>query len=323
MDNTPTVSIFMMAYNHEKYVAQALDSVLMQKVDFEYQIVLGEDCSTDNTREIVVSYAERYPKKFKLLLHKTNIGAVNNQNLIFAKCTGKYIAMLECDDYWTDPLKLQKQVEFLDKNKEYSMVFTPALRKFENANKPNKIRNRYFNYNTDKFKLENILKLGGGFYPTCSAMFLNKIFDVNNSMKYFKIHSTGDFPIAILAAIKGKIGYIDDVTSVYRVQNNSVSNKLFKTCEDCVEDINIKYKKNIKFLNFLFKEIDINKKLQQKLIAKENYVFLSKHLICLDYSGFYSLFFKLNLSIKYRLRIIVKLIHWFLSGNNISKIQKE
>ena len=73
-------------------------------------------------------------------------------------------------------------------------------------------------------------------------MFLNKIFDVNNSMKYFKIHSTGDYPIAILAAIKGKIGYIDDVTSVYRVQDNSVSNiKLFNTCEDSIADVKNKY----------------------------------------------------------------------------------
>ena len=153
-------------------------------------------------------------------------------------------------------------------------------------------------------------------------MFLNKIFDVNNLEKYLKIHSTGDYPIAILAAIKGKIGYIDDVTSVYRVQDNSVSNKLFKTCEKCVKDVKIKYEKHIKFLKFLFNEIKINKTLERELLSKENYILLSKHLNCGHYSGFSNLFFKFNLLLKHRLRIIVKLIYVLISGNKTSKIQK-
>ena len=320
--NNPDIVVAMLAYNHSKYIVKAIDSVLLQETSFTYKIIIAEDCSTDSTRKIILNYQRKFPDKFKLILQNKNVGASQNNLDLLKNMDGKYIAALECDDYWIDPLKLQKQVEFLDKNKEYSMVFTPAFRKYESSNKSNVVRNRYFNYNSDDFLLENILMLGGGFYPTCSAMFLNKIFDVNNSMEYLKIHSTGDYPIAILAAIKGKIGYIDDVTSVYRVQDNSVSNKLFKICEDCIKDVKIKYEKNIKFLNFLFNEIKINKKLERELLSKENYILLSKYLNCGHYSGFSNLFFKLNLSIKHRLKIIAKIIYLLIIGNKQSKIQK-
>lgn len=120
--NEPLVSVFMMTYNHEAYIAKALDSILMQKVNFTYEIVVGEDCSTDNTRTILINYANKHPEKFNLLLHEQNIGAVNNQNAVFKNCKGKYIAMLEGDDYWIDPYKLQKQVDFLEGNEQYGMV---------------------------------------------------------------------------------------------------------------------------------------------------------------------------------------------------------
>ena len=122
--NKPLVSVFMITYNHELYIAQALDSILMQQVNFKYEIVIGEDCSTDNTRAILINYAKKYPNIFHLLLHKHNLGAVNNQNEVFKNCKGKYIAMLEGDDYWTDPYKLQKQVDFMDANNGYGLVHT-------------------------------------------------------------------------------------------------------------------------------------------------------------------------------------------------------
>jgi glycosyltransferase involved in cell wall biosynthesis len=91
---SPFVSIFMMTYNHERYIAKALDSILSQKVNFDYEIVLGEDCSSDKTREIVLSYKRKYADLIKLLLHDQNLGASNNQIVVIEKCTGKYIAIL-------------------------------------------------------------------------------------------------------------------------------------------------------------------------------------------------------------------------------------
>ncbi|MDD4992430.1 MAG: glycosyltransferase [Paludibacter sp.] len=121
--NTPMVSVFMMVYNHEKFIEQAIEGVLMQKTNFDFVIVLGEDCSADNSREIILRYTSVHPEKFKLLLNDSNLGAMANQLAILNACKGKYIAFCEGDDYWTDPYKLQKQVDFLEANEEYSICF--------------------------------------------------------------------------------------------------------------------------------------------------------------------------------------------------------
>lgn len=121
-DNTyskPLVSIQMLVYNHEKYIKQALDSILMQKVNFTYEIIVGEDCSKDNTRAILLEYKKRYPDKIKLILHEKNVGMNINASVIRQNCNGKYCANCEGDDYWTDPYKLQKQIDFLEKHQEY------------------------------------------------------------------------------------------------------------------------------------------------------------------------------------------------------------
>jgi len=115
----PKVSVSVATYNHEKYIGRALDSILMQKVNFEYEIVIGEDCSTDHTREIVLSYKDRYPEKIRLLLHESNVGMLENLKQLVLECNGQYVAKLEGDDYWTDPQKLQKQVTFLDCHPDY------------------------------------------------------------------------------------------------------------------------------------------------------------------------------------------------------------
>lgn len=113
------VSVIMATYNHERYIRQALDSVLNQKVNFEYEIIIGDDCSTDSTQGIISEYIDKYPKIFKAELRNKNIGAKYNGYDLMMKCTGKYVAFLEGDDYWTDENKLQKQVDFLEKNHQY------------------------------------------------------------------------------------------------------------------------------------------------------------------------------------------------------------
>ena len=122
LSKNPLVSVHMITYNHEKYIAQAIESALMQKTNFDYEIVIGEDCSTDKTRKIVDTYAKKYPDKIKLILNEKNIGMIPNFIKTLNMCRGKYIAMLEGDDYWTDPYKLQKQVDFLETNPDYGLV---------------------------------------------------------------------------------------------------------------------------------------------------------------------------------------------------------
>jgi glycosyltransferase involved in cell wall biosynthesis len=117
------VSVCMITYNHEAYISEAIEGVLMQQTTFSIELIIGEDCSTDNTRNICIEYQEKYPDKIKLLLPETNLGMMQNFITSLQACTGKYIALCEGDDYWTDPLKLQKQVDFLEANKDYSICF--------------------------------------------------------------------------------------------------------------------------------------------------------------------------------------------------------
>lgn len=119
MEN-PVVSVCMITYNHESYICEAIEGVLMQKTSFPIELIIGEDCSTDNTRKIVREYEERYPEIIKAQYPEKNRGMINNFLTVLQSASGKYIAYCEGDDYWTDPFKLQKQVDFLEENKKYS-----------------------------------------------------------------------------------------------------------------------------------------------------------------------------------------------------------
>lgn len=117
------VSVWITTYNHEQFIAQAIESVLMQQTTFTYELIIGEDCSTDGTRAIVLGYKARYPDKIKLLLPETNLGMIPMTKASYALCTGSYIAWLDGDDYWTDPNKLQQQVDFLETNPTFAFCF--------------------------------------------------------------------------------------------------------------------------------------------------------------------------------------------------------
>lgn len=120
MENTNVkVSVIVLTYNHEKYIRQALDSILMQKVDFRYEILVGDDASTDQTAGILKAYQRQYPDVIKLQLREKNLGATANAYELFYMADGEYISSCEGDDYWVDSNKLQKQVDFLDANPQY------------------------------------------------------------------------------------------------------------------------------------------------------------------------------------------------------------
>ena len=122
-DPSPKVSVLMIAYNEEQFVKQAIQSVLMQKANFEYELVIGEDCSTDRTREIVLEFQRKYPDRIRLLLAKRNLGASVNWIRTLRGCRGQYVANLDGDDYLTSAHELQKQADFLDAHPECSICF--------------------------------------------------------------------------------------------------------------------------------------------------------------------------------------------------------
>jgi glycosyltransferase involved in cell wall biosynthesis len=126
MENRIMVSVDMITFKHENYIAQAIEGVLMQKTNFEFELIICDDCSPGGTEEIVRSYIEKHPQgnRIKYFRHEVNIGMQPNGIFAAKQCNGKYIAICEGDDYWTDPLKLQKQVDFLEANEDFSVCGT-------------------------------------------------------------------------------------------------------------------------------------------------------------------------------------------------------
>lgn len=120
----PVVSICCITYNHEQYISEAIDSFLMQETNFPFEVVIGEDCSTDNTRKIVEKYKENYPNIIKLIVSENNVGMQANGQRTMEACKGEYIAACEGDDYWMDAEKLQIQKDFLESNPEYIICYT-------------------------------------------------------------------------------------------------------------------------------------------------------------------------------------------------------
>lgn len=216
---SPLVSVFVLTYNHEKYISEAIEGILMQETNFDYDIVIGEDCSSDTTRSIILDYQCKYPSKFKLLLPDKNIGALANQMAVLNACTGKYIAMCEGDDYWTDPYKLQKQIDVLETNSCYSSCACQTLVKFQTKNKSD-----YFysalNENS-AIDLRSIMSFEKVF-QTGSFMFRTE-----NLIKYPDFPSniaSGDRCLFLMNALLGDVFYLKDCMTVYRRHDEGVSN---------------------------------------------------------------------------------------------------
>lgn len=126
------LSVFVVTYNQEQYIRQCLESIVMQKVNFDYEVIIGEDCSSDSTPQICDEYAAKYPH-IQVYHHPKNVGLLKNWEFVMNKCKGEYIALLEGDDYWIDEHKLQRQVDWLDAHPDYTLTFTRAEILYENG----------------------------------------------------------------------------------------------------------------------------------------------------------------------------------------------
>jgi len=210
----PILSVFVMTFNHEQFIAQGLEGILTQKTNFDFEIVIGEDCSTDKTRKIVLEYYDKYPGKFKVLLNEENIGAHANQIKVLHACSGKYIAICEGDDFWTDPYKLQKQVDFLEAHPEFSICFHEVLI-LKNGEMLNDYLTRKVPEETDILELAR-----GNYIHTPSVVFRNKLFD--DFPEQFSKAPVGDYFLHMLNARYGKIKKFNQVMAVYRIHNDSL-----------------------------------------------------------------------------------------------------
>lgn len=248
------VSVWMSAYNHEKYISHCLDSVLNQKTNFEFEIVLGEDCSTDRTREIVLDYNKRYPGRFSLYLPEKNIGMMEMDIATGKLCRGEYIALLNGDDLWTDENKLQVQSDFLDSNPDTVMCYHKA--RVENDTDGSSFDTVYPE-SGEELSTEYLL-LGYNPVMTPTVMIRNvlKIPDWFAEMPY------GDMPLYLLLSKKGRIRYIDRLMSVYRIhsegqwQGDSLINNLMK---------------DLKFYEFMNRELNYEHDKSINLIFAQRY----------------------------------------------------
>jgi glycosyltransferase involved in cell wall biosynthesis len=239
----------MITYNHEKFIAQAIDGVLMQKTNFDFTLIIGEDFSTDNTRQICIDYQTKYPGKIKLLLNDMNMGMVPNFIQTLKAVDSTYVALCEGDDYWTDPLKLQKQIDFLEANPNFAISHHRVLILNEET------KEKKFS-NDNKKEISDIYDLAKGNYIyTASCVYRKQNYEFP---EWFYKSPIGDFPLHLLNARFGKIKYLDDALCVYRIHDggsweckprNEMNQKILDylellICSDFEDDIKISFVKS-------------------------------------------------------------------------------
>lgn len=214
----PMVTVRTSTYQHGKYIKKCIEGVLMQKTTFPIEFIIGEDYSTDGTREIVLKYAKEYPDIIRVFTADYNVGSKANGMRCINASRGKYMAICEGDDYWTDPLKLQKQVDFLEGNEEYGLVHTNYACVDGDNNSIDK-----FNRSWPSGDVFNLIMRGKYGIVTASTLYRMDLFkEVKQelSMMRFKM---GDLPLWLSLARISKVKYLDDNTTNYRILENSAS----------------------------------------------------------------------------------------------------
>ena len=246
MNSKLLVSVCCITYNHEKFLAQCIESVLMQEGDFELEFVIGEDCSTDRTREVLKAYELKYPEIIRPIYYSVNQGAIKNSLTALASCSGKYIALVEGDDYWIDPLKIQKQLDFMEANAEFSMCFTDA----EVVNDTGiEFEPMFADVKRDILSMEDFVISDKVFAPTATLFFRNIL--PKPAPTFQTVATNGDIAIHLLLADLGKVKYIRGKTAVYRHHFGGVTKsdehkarvdeRLFKLYVDANEYFEFKY----------------------------------------------------------------------------------
>ena len=208
-------SVLLVSYNHELYIEEAISSILMQRTSFDYEIIVVDDCSTDRTKEITEGCLKKTEVKYKILESEKNLGIAKNYQRGFENCFSEYIAVLEGDDYWTDPYRLQKHIDFLDKHKECVMTFNRASLSFVEK-KAFAISNCLVNISDKYYATKDIITGAPAFnfstyvYRNSAIKMLDKgIFDLN----------IADWMLNICISQYGLICGLGEVMSVYRVHS--------------------------------------------------------------------------------------------------------
>lgn len=217
------VSVAVITYNQEKTLPQTLDSILMQKGDFSLEIVIGEDCSTDGTRNVVIDYQRRFPDIVKPILQPKNRGIMGNAADTFLACSGQYINMIAGDDYWIDEYKLDKQVKFLEAHPDYGLVATDGNKLLVKKNKL--VAGLPPANPVESGEVFSRFSEGFGVYAMpLTVLFRAELLRYIDFNEFEKKHfSVEDTPLQAILSHHAKFGYIPDKTAVYRVYEESAT----------------------------------------------------------------------------------------------------
>lgn len=222
---TPLVSVHMMTFNHGPYLAEAIEGVIAQKADFPIELIIGEDCSTDNTREIALDFQRRYPHLIRVIYSEQNVGGHNNFRRVLEACRGELIALCEGDDYWTDSSKLQKQVDFLEMNPDYALCLHNSIVVHENGNASHVAKTKIWDTCTLEELVTNFNDFTRDFLVspahTSSLVFKNHL--ITEFPDWFHHSKSGDLPLMILLCKYGKAKFINEMMSVYRIHPGGIS----------------------------------------------------------------------------------------------------
>lgn len=208
----PLVSVYMLAYRHERFIAEAIEGVIAQEGDFSIELIIGEDCSPDRTRNIALEYQKKYSRLIRVITSDANVGAPANSARCRAACRGKYIAICEGDDYWSDSTKLARQIEIFRAHPKCALVFHAAA--YVDSQTGDQTRTSKQSLFSRMLSVDEIIVGDGGLIPTASILVRREI---ALDMPLWCLQApVGDYPLVLRAALLGKIAYLDRVMSIYR-----------------------------------------------------------------------------------------------------------
>lgn len=220
--SNPLVSVYCLAYNHEKYIRQTLEGFVNQNTNFEYEVFVHDDASTDNTPKIIKEYAEKYPNIIKPIFQKENKyskGIRIAKTFIYPYVKGKYIAICEGDDYWCDDNKLQMQADYLESHKDYVACVHNSIMLNSITGEEKIMYNPKKDYD---ITFNDVIQGGSSCYQTASLMYRIELKD-NRPEFFYKLTTCGDYQLSIYLALNGKIRFFNKVMSYYRVFSSECS----------------------------------------------------------------------------------------------------
>lgn len=267
MSNSLLLSVCIITYNQELYIKETIESILRQKTNFKFEILIADDCSTDATRKICIEYSRKFPEKIKVVEAVKNVGLTANFFNSLKSCSGKYIAICEGDDYWTDDYKLQKQVDVLETNNQYIGCFHNTEERYQEGVKASFLYCSFSEATSISYKqlcFSNII-------PTCSIVFRNLyIKDIPDWVLKLKM---ADWVLHLINAEHGDFFYIPQVMGVHRLSTKSAwslqsKRKNIEFVLEAYDELIIRFTNNAEFLNQL-------KKGRRKLFLLNKYPLLN------------------------------------------------